>query len=198
MRLYLRPVSGVGRLGMSLSPPGQNGSRARGAKCPDGILSSTEFSACPRVGLTDVPFERKFSSQWWVGNQSPLHMSYISISGGLRVKLELGAVFPHCPDDTGQFIGYGDHRLIVTASSEYLETPSPKSVGRLHLLRMPENTTGTMSEKHSNVAIAMLADATEPSDVTGGALSGGESKKASKLSRRAKPLNVSHESNQRR
>lgn len=102
---YLQPSCGVGWLQWRLSSPGQNGNCARGAIRPDEILSSRDSSACPRVGLTDVPFERFFSLQLLVGNQNSFkHVVPSRSLGNLRVGLELGAVFTYRPDDTCQFV----------------------------------------------------------------------------------------------
>ena len=110
-------MSGGGWSSEELSPPGQNGNRARGANRPDGLCWPRDFSACPRVGLTDVPFEREFSSLGVWSESLVVKVHVDGGSGGFRVglELELGIVLPHRPDDTSQFIGNGDGGLVVAA-----------------------------------------------------------------------------------
>jgi hypothetical protein len=74
------------------------------------------------------------------------------------------------PSDASELVGKGDGGLVVAAETLDLQRPGAKSVGVLFGLGSPEYGARSVREEHAEVRVASLADATEPSDLTAGAL----------------------------
>ena len=65
-----------------------------------GFFGPEVFRLALAVGLTDVPFERELSSLGVCLESLIVNVHVDAVSGGFRVRVELGIVFPHRPDDT--------------------------------------------------------------------------------------------------
>jgi hypothetical protein len=104
---------------------------------------------------------------------------------------EFAIAFPDDPTDASELVGESDGGLVVTSSSLDLEGPGSEPVGGFDSLGSPENGAGTMGEEHPDMAVAALADTTEPSNASGGMFSGSQTEIVCELTSRAKPLDIS-------